>query len=150
VNVTVKDEILIRARPDVVWDYTQDWSHRTEWDDAVISAEILATDPPVVRIHGTGGVVSTARYKLYDKPHRTSLAIEDVTSRLIVGGGGSWEYVATPEGTTFRQTNTIALRGGLLGWLLRPVVSWQLRRFTRRALERARAAIESKVGVAST
>lgn len=141
-NVTVKDEVFIAAPPEAVWDYTQDWTHRTEWDDSVLEAKVQADDPRVVRVRATGGVTSTVRYKLYDRPHRTSLGMDELSSRWITGGGGSWEYVAYDGGTEFRQTNTIAIRGGLLGWLLGPVVRWQLRRVTRRMLEKAKAILE--------
>src|SRR4051812_1934503 len=103
-NITVRDSITISASPEVVWDYTQDWSRRTEWDPAVLSSEMLEASPRVLRVRATGGITFLVRYKLEDRPKRTSLAITDVNSRILTGGGGSWDYApAAGGGTVFTQ-----------------------------------------------
>ena len=61
---------------------------------------------------------------------------------MVTGGGGSWAYEADGDGTRWTQTNTLALCGGALGAILRPVVRWQLARATRKAMAAAKAAIE--------
>jgi hypothetical protein len=141
VNVTVQDSIRIAAPPEVVWDYTQDWTRRREWDDSVLEAKVVSEEPRVVEARWRG-FSAVVRYKLYDRPRRTSLATEG-SSWLVSGGGGSWEYVPVESGTEFRQTNTIQLRGlgGLFfGWLVRR----QLASATRASLEKARAIIERR------
>jgi uncharacterized protein YndB with AHSA1/START domain len=142
VNVTVKESILIAAPPEKVWDYTQDWSRRTEWDPAILAAEMLPGEERVVRVKGGGGASFTVRYKLNDRPRRTSLAMTDSTSRMITGGGGSWAYEASEGGTLFTQQNTLTL-GGFPATLLAAPVRWQLKRLTRKALENARRILEA-------
>src|SRR5438552_7523247 len=100
-NVTVKESIDIAAPPEAVWDYTQDWTRRTEWDPAIVAAEVLPGEPRVVRVRGLGGGGFMIRYKLQERPVRTSLAMTDSTSRIVTGGGGSWSYEAREGGTLF-------------------------------------------------
>ena len=138
-NVTVRESIHIRAAPEQVWDFTQDWTRRASWDPAVRSAELLPGPERQVRVETASGRF-LVRYKLFDRPHRTSLAMTESTSRLLGGGGGSWEYRAEANGTRFTQQNTLVLRGP--GGLFAPLIRWQLRRLTRRALENAKRLLE--------
>lgn len=141
-NITVKESIHIRASPERVWDYTQDWTRRTEWDPSIRAAEVLPGDERKVRAHTTAGSF-LIRYKQFARPHRTSLAMTESTSRLVTGGGGSWDYTADEGGTRFTEQNTLVLRDGLIGRLLRRLFLWQLRRGTRKALENAKRRIEA-------
>jgi uncharacterized protein YndB with AHSA1/START domain len=143
-NVTVKDSVHIDADPATVWDYTQDWSRRQEWDPAVRTASYRERgDAPVVEMSGAGGMRCVVRYKQSERPHRTSVAMTEITPRWMTGGGGAWSYEAEAGGTRFTQTNTLQL-GGLAGALFGPLVRWQLARATRQALRRAKAILERK------
>ncbi len=142
-NVTIRDEIFIRATPEEVWDYTQDWTRRHEWDAAVRSAEVLGAAPRVVRMRGAASFAATVTYKLDDRPRRTSLAMTEVSSPVVAGGGGSWEYAAENGGTRFSQSNTITLRDGLLARAAAPLLSWMFRRSTRKALRTAKRILEA-------
>jgi uncharacterized protein YndB with AHSA1/START domain len=144
VNITVRETVRVEASPERVWDFTQDWSRRAEWDPAVRAAEALSRDggPPSYRVRGAGGLSFVARYKLFERPARTSLEMAEPTSRLVVGGGGAWTYAPDGAGTRWTQVNTLALRDGLAGALLRPLVRWQLARVTRVAMRRAKRLIE--------
>jgi len=63
------------------------------------------------------------------------------------GGGGSWRYEARGGGTDWTQTNTLELRRPrLFGWLA-PVIEWNLRNGTRRAMAKAKSIMESRPGV---
>ncbi len=142
IQITIKESVVIEAPVERVWDYTQDWSRRIEWDPAVKSAEILATDPtPIVRVEGQGGTSFTARYRLFRRPEQTSLAITEGVPRWL-GGGGSWKYESDERGTVWTQTNTVTISGRLRAWLLRWPISRQLRSLTRRAMANAKANIE--------
>jgi hypothetical protein len=141
-NVTVRHAVSIAASPERVWDVTQDWSRRTQWDATIVSAEAIESATPSYRVRGAGGLSFIARYKLYDRPRRTSLEMVELNSRFVIGGGGSWAYEAEGAGTRWTQTNTIALRDGLLGAILKPLVRWRLSTETRRAMEKAKALIE--------
>jgi hypothetical protein len=140
--ITINEEIQIAAPPDVVWDFTQDYSRRHEWDRSVASGEVLATDPIVkARIRGTW-LCCEFHYKLFDPPRRTSLAMAEVESRIIEGGGGSWAYEADAGGTRWTQTNTVIIRDGLLLNMFRGALAWGIRRGTRQAMSRAKKIIE--------
>ncbi len=144
-NVTVRETVTVNAPIDRVWEYTQDWSRRAEWDPAVLSAAPHAThraEAPVYEVRGAGGLAFVARYKQYERPRKTSLEMTDLSSRLVSGGGGSWSYEADGAGTRWTQTNTIVLRDGVTSWLFKPIVKWQLARLTRKAMNTARARLE--------
>src|SRR4051794_28012897 len=111
-NITVRETIFIDAPIERVWDYTQDFTHRPEWDRSIVDAEVLQREPAVVRVKVKGGVSMTATYKLRDRPRKTSLVMTDSTSRILSGGGGSWSYEPSGGGTSFTQTNTITVRRG--------------------------------------
>lgn len=144
--VTVTESVFVRCTPEVLWDYTQDYAHRCEWDASVREVNVLATQPvPRVRVDCAGGVRAVFQYKQFDRPVRTSLAMEDVESAWIEGGGGSWSYERQGEGTLWTQTNSLRIRPG--GWrtLLAPLVRAQLRRTTRKAMSRAKRIVERRV-----
>jgi len=126
----------------VVWDYTQDFRHRPEWDPAVAVAEVVQEAPArLVRVRMRDGGHYTVQYKLFDRPRRTSLALVEVASRWLVGGGGSWAYELVDGGTAWTQTNTLVLRPLPRAALLQPLVARHLRSATRRAMWLAKARI---------
>jgi hypothetical protein len=141
-NVTVEESIVIAAPPETVWDFTQDWTRRTEWDPAILAAEMLPGEDRTVRARTLSGSF-LVRYKLFDRPRRTSLAMTESTSFIVTGGGGSWDYRPEQTGTRFTQQNTLVLRNPFLAWLLGGPLRWQLRRLTRRALANAKAVLEN-------
>jgi hypothetical protein len=144
-NITVKESIHIRAAPEAVWDYTQDWTRRTEWDPAIQAAEILPAAERTVRARTMGGTF-LVRYKLLDRPHRTSLAMTDSTSSILSGGGGSWDYVPEDDGTRFPQQTTLVVGSGPVGFLLGWFIRRQLGHSTRRALANAKRILETNAG----
>jgi hypothetical protein len=142
-HITATERLFIEAPHAAVWDYTQDYSRRREWDGQMLRAEILESrGPPRVRVRMRGGLRCVFQYKLFDRPHRTSLAMTEVRSPLFAGGGGSWQYEARDGGTLWTQTNTLTFRGRFtylsLGWLVRP----QLARATRRAMANCKRILE--------
>jgi hypothetical protein len=145
-NITVKDEIFIAAPQEEVWTYTQDWRRRKEWDATVVEAEVIEERPPLVRVRAPLGVRYLARYKLYDPPRKTSVALEESTWGVFSGGGGSWDYTPTEGGTIFAQTNTIQIRSRVWSWLLGWAVRLQFRWSTRRGLEKAKRILEAGRG----
>jgi hypothetical protein len=66
--------------------------------------------------------------------------LSEVESALITGGGGSWSFEARDGGTLWTQTNSIEVRA--IAALLAPLVRWNLRRATRRAMRTAKRALE--------
>jgi hypothetical protein len=139
-NLTVRVTVDVNAPPERVWDYTQDWTRRTEWDALILDATILAAEPRRVRVTARGATF-LVRYKLTDRPRKTSLVMAEMTSRWFAGGGGSWVYEAIEGGTRWTQTNTVTLRSDLVRLLFGWLVRWQLARATRRAMLKARQRI---------
>jgi uncharacterized protein YndB with AHSA1/START domain len=142
-NVTVTHSVTIAAPPERVWDYTQDYQHRATWDASVIEAEVEQEAPTrVVRVRGVGGMKFRLRYKVSARPTKTSLVMTDVGSLLFSGGGGSWVYAPDGRGTRWTQHNTLTFRSSFVGWLLGPLVRWQLLRVCIRAMRKAKGIIE--------
>ena len=153
-NVTVEESILVQAPVEKVFDFTQDWSRRADWDKAVVSAEpVDGSAERAFRVRGQGGLRFLARYKLFRRPEATSLSMEQTFSLMIQGGGGSWRYEPMDGGTRWTQVNTLQLGGGLFGWLLAPVIKAKLSESTRaprRFWRRADSAMDPARGASAT
>ena len=108
--VSVTESIWVACPPEAVWDYTQDFTRRTEWDAGIAEATILQQDPRTVRVKVAGLGRMTVVYQLDRRPERTSAAFVDVESAWVSGGGGSWEYEAADGGTRWQQTNSLELK----------------------------------------
>lgn len=146
--LTVTASIFIARPPDAVFDYTQDFSRRREWDSAILEATVVAREPaPRVRIRAKGGLSATLAYRQFHRPVQTSLVMEEIRSAVIGGGGGSWSYAPQDGGTLFTQTNALVLRaGGWRNWIapwLGPMVRRQLQASTERALAAAKRRLEA-------
>ena len=142
--VSITEAIWVDRPPDVVWDYTQDFTRRTEWDAGVAEATIVAAEPRTIRVRVGGLGQMTVVYKLDRRPERTSAAFTDVDSNWISGGGGSWEYDAADGGTRWRQTNSLELKRPRLAFLLAPMLERGLRRSTKRAMAEAKRRLEAE------
>lgn len=141
-KITVKVSLAINRSPEVIWDYTQDYSRRVEWDRSVLHAVVVSEQPRRVKIKGKGGLQTELLYKLYERPKRTSLQMVNTTSAFIEGGGGSWEYAADGTGTLWTQTNTLVLKSNFLARLMRPLIAWLLKVNTAKAMKTAKRIIE--------
>jgi hypothetical protein len=143
-TATVSESLLINAPVEVVWDFTQDYSKRPSWDQGVISAEVVdGTQPRRVRVQLRGGIACEFQYKLEDRPNRTTLAMQDVRSRILAAGGGSWSYEARDQATLWTQTNSLTFRSRLGYLCLGHLTAWQLRRVTRKAMLAAKRFLET-------
>lgn len=141
--VTVTETIWVDRSPEAVWDYTQDYSRRTDWDAGVAEATILVADPRTIRVRIPNLGSMTVLYRLDRRPERTSAAFTDVDSAWISGGGGSWQYEAADGGTRWQQTNSLELKHPQLAFLLGPLLERGLRRSTRRAMAEAKRQLEA-------
>jgi hypothetical protein len=141
--ISVTESIWVAQPPEVVFDYTQDYARRRDWDAGVTSAQVLSDEPRAVRvgIRGLGSV--TVAYRLFRRPERTSAAFVDVRSSWFGGGGGSWEYQAEAGGTRWQQTNSLELKPGLVSRLAAPVIERSLRTSMRTAMAEAKRRLES-------
>lgn len=88
-KATVSETIHVARPPQEVFDYTQDYRTRSDWDPSVAQAEVLSDEPRTVRvtIRGVGRMVIV--YKLFRRGERTSAAFTEVDSAYVSGGGGS-------------------------------------------------------------
>lgn len=142
-HVSVTESLFVKASPERVFDFTQDYARRGTWDHNVLAAEVLPGDgPPRVRVRLRGGVRCVFQYKLLERPRRTSLAMVEVRSPVLAGGGGAWTYEARDGGTLWTQTNTLAFRGRFWRVLFGAITRWQLARGTRRAMDLAKRQLE--------
>jgi hypothetical protein len=143
-NISVSETLFVAAAPERVFDFTQDYGRRAEWDSAILGAEVLHEAPQrTVRIRGPAGLRALLVYKLFDRPRMTSLEMRDIERGFgVTGGGGSWRYEPAEGGTLWTQNNTLVVRSRGLHWLLAPGMRWHLRRITRKAMARAKALIE--------
>lgn len=142
--VTVTQTLWIERPPEVVWDFTQDYSRRAEWDPEVVEAEVIQLVPHRrVRIRGRRKFRAVFEYKLFDRPRRTTLALTELRAPAIAGGGGSWSYEAKNGGTEWTQTNTLRLKNRFVFWLLGKHVHNSLERATRVAMSNAKRMLES-------
>ena len=143
VTIRVSESIDIARPPDAVWDFTQDYSRRADWDVGVRTAQLIGEEPRRAHLELAGLGPVTAEYRLYRRPERTSLAFTEVRSPWVIGGGGSWDYQTVAGGTRWTQTNTLVLRPGIRSRLLAPLVRARLAASTRRSLRRAKRLLES-------
>ncbi len=142
-RIQFKAAVEVAATPEAVWDYTQDYAHRTEWDPSILEARVESEAPErVVWIRGAGSLECRLRYKQFERPSRTSLAMVDLRSPLFSGGGGSWSYEPVVGGTLWTQQNSLIFRRPWLGSLLGAALRWWLQRTTERAMRRVKAHLE--------
>jgi hypothetical protein len=144
--VSITETIWVERPPEAVWDYTQDFTRRTEWDAGVAEATVIAIEPRTARVRIPGLGSMTVQYRLDRRPERTSAAFTDVDSSWISGGGGSWEYEAADGGTRWQQTNSLELKRPRLAFLLVPMLERGLRRSTKRAMAEAKRRLEAEPG----
>ena len=142
-TVTVTETIHVERPPEVVFDYTQDYASRADWDPAISAARLVSEDPRVARIRGPGIGVYDLTYRLYRRPERTSAAFSGIRSSWLEGGGGSWTYEPRDGGTDWTQTNTLELKGRWVGPLLAPLVRRRLRDGMRAGMAAAKGILES-------
>jgi hypothetical protein len=144
VKITVEDEIRIAAPVDAVWDLTQDWPRRHEWDPFVRDAVVESADPLVLRLTLERGVRATGRATEYERPRLARLALSDLQGGgPVKSGEGTWEYEDNGDGTTLlRQRLTLEL-GGMMGRAAAPMVKSGLEQASRTALARVRERLET-------
>jgi hypothetical protein len=141
-KITVSKNIIIRANPEKVWDDTQDWSRRAIWDPSVLSACVKSENPRCIQVNGRGGLKFEVQYKLADRPKMTTVAMLNMNSAWIKGGGGSWKYEAVTDGTLWTQHNTLVLRDDFWGKCFKPIFRFILERTTDRSMKVAKSLLE--------
>lgn len=139
----MRADVLVARPADEVWAFTQDWTRRREWDAAILEVEVLSLEPERAVRFRTRGMRAVARYRADHRPVRTSLALDEVRSWVVSGGGGSWTYEPEGDGTRWSQVNTLTLRNGVARSLFGTIVERNLLASTRRAMARAKTILET-------
>lgn len=144
INITVNHTIIIEQRRETVFDFTQDFSKRMLWDSSFESCDLISEFPErMVRVKAKGGIMSTLVYKHFERPSKTSLRMTDISSPLILDGGGSWTYEETEgRNTRWTQTNTLSLPKTLTGRILKYFVRRALLRNTIKSMGLAKTILE--------
>jgi hypothetical protein len=143
-KITIIESINIAASPEKVWDYTQDWKNRAQWDDSVVEVVSQMESPKkFVRAKFKGGMIFDIEYKLNERPKITSLAMVNGSSKMFVGGGGSWKYEGKDGGTEWIQTDTLVLSDNWFLKLFAPLFKFSLQASTRKAMKKAKRLLEA-------
>ena len=141
-RIAMKQSLFVHRPPDAVWDFSQDYSRRREWDKTIRSAIVLSLDPWRVQVRIAGGTTAVFRYLKLERPAQTIVLMEDVRSPLVSGGGGTWKYEARYGGTWWTQNNSLELKPH---WqFLAPIVRWRLERAMRKAMKKAKTLMETE------
>lgn len=142
-GITIKRSLHIYKSPEDVWDFTQSFENRALWDPSVVRAKVIRNNPTkVVKISAKGRLKTKLKYKLEDRPYKTTVAMIETKSPFIKGGGGSWIYEPVEGGTLWIQKNSLRLRSGFFTWLLRPFIRFQLTRNTQRGMWKVKKILE--------
>ena len=135
-QITFRHKVFISLPPEVVWDYTQNYDLRNQWDNSISEASVLEMDPHrVVRIKTKTNVIMVFEYKLDDRPNKTSLSIRETNSKWIIGGGGAWNYERENGGTSWSQTNTLIFRPSFVIRFLLPIIQLAFRLQVKSAMK---------------
>lgn len=141
-RITVSERVHVARSPHDVFDYSQDYGRRAEWDPSVTDAQVVCESPRRIRIAVRGLGRFTVSYQLFRRGQRTSAALVDVASPWISGGGGSWRYEPRDGGTDWTQTNTLELKRPWLV-LIAPLMQASLRSTMRRSMAEAKRQLEA-------
>lgn len=145
--MTFEHAIDIAASPAELFELTQDYVRRLEWDPFLRSAELVggASHPGVgVRAWcvAKSGLGMETEYVSFHPPRVTAVKMTR-GPRLIASFAGSWRFDEVAPGVTrvsFRYC--LQARPRWLAWLLTPVLGWVFARDTRRRLAALKDAVE--------
>lgn len=136
-QLEVTSGVLVRAKPEQVWQVAMDWSRQREWMWGTQVSGGTGTGAKVVARTGIGpvGFADTMVITEWDPPRR---CIVRHTGR-VVRGLGIFEVVPDGSQSEFRWTELLQLPWPLSGrlgrWTIVPLARWglgaSLRRFAR-------------------
>jgi len=144
-KVTIKEAIQIKKNRQLVWDYTQNWNNRSDWDAQVLEVlEVRSGPKKYVKAKFLGEHIWDINYQLIKEPEQTSLSMNNDTSKLILGGGGSWRYKSLGKDLTgWIQVNTIILPNNFFFRLFNPIFKYLISYMTRSSMKKAKKYIEA-------
>lgn len=99
----LSESIIINARPEVIFDFTQDYTQRLVWDTFLKRAELIDTEQAEVGVkawcvskHGLG---METEYVSFNRPKVTAIK-QSKKSLLFKKFSGSWVYKETTKNET--------------------------------------------------
>lgn len=145
----LEEAIEIQAPAEEVYRLTQNYRRRLEWDPFLKSAELLegATEVGVgmrARCVSRSGWVMITEYVSANPPRSTAVKMTS-GPWFLDRFAGSWRFEEIePSRTRVTFRYSLAVRPGLLAWLLEPVVGRVFAAETRRRLLALKEAVESQ------
>ncbi|MEP7168481.1 MAG: SRPBCC family protein [Bacteroidota bacterium] len=110
INITVQHSIVVNKSCEEVFDFTQDFSKRMLWDKSIVDCKLISeTSVRTAFIKAKGGMTANLEYKLFERPHKTSLRMTNINSSLVIDGGGSWTYEDQNGKNNFVDTNQYSI-----------------------------------------
>ena len=145
-----EQSIVVAAPRSVLFELTQDYTRRLEWDPFLRSAELLdgatrvAIGVRALCVSHNGASVET-EYVSYNPPRVT--AVKMTRGPWVMGHfAGSWRFEEIgPAKTRITFAYHLEARPRWLRWLLTPIVGWVFARDTHRRLSALKRAVETGV-----
>ncbi|WP_298900381.1 SRPBCC family protein [uncultured Psychroserpens sp.] len=145
-TITISQSLIINASQEAIWNYTQDFDNRPEWDTAVMESEVIQKKPfKLVHLKMKGGLQTDLKYKLCRRPLKTSLVMTNTKSLLFSGGGGSWVYNNEGEVVEWIQTNTLIVKHKFIYWCFGKLIKQMMHKQTKTAMMKAKLIIEQNL-----
>lgn len=145
----VRLSIDIASAPERLFDLTQDYGRRLEWDPFLTSAELLdgATEAGVgvvARCRGRIGGVMDAEYVAYEPPRAAAIRMTG-PPWFLESFAGSWRFMLlTPDSTRVEFAYTLRARPRLFAGLFTPIVSVVFRYEMLRRLAALKSFVERR------
>lgn len=137
--------IKIDATPAVVFDVTQDYNRRLEWDTFLKKAELIDAREAEVGVKvwcvSKYGVGMETRYVSFNRPKVTAVEMSD-SSMLFKNFAGSWQFIPQDEKST-RVIFTYSYKLKLFSKPAAPIIKWILERDVKKRLHDLKIFIES-------
>jgi ribosome-associated toxin RatA of RatAB toxin-antitoxin module len=147
VGVTLGDSIVIVAEPEALFQLSQDYERRLEWDPFLKSAELLDG----AREAGVGvralcvdrkGTAMETEYISFNPPRAVAIKMTR-GPWFLISFAGSWRFEEVGRGQTRVSFQySLQARPRWLSWLANPVLARIFARDTRRRLEALKEAVE--------
>lgn len=133
---TLEDSITIAQTKDVLFDLSQDYSLRLQWDKYLRKAELIDSQTPqvngLVYCESQKGIGMTARYISFNRPVQTAMEMTEGPF-IFRKFSGSWRFIELQPRLTkvvFRynfQTKLPLFLDPLVNWLLKADLAIRLK-----------------------
>jgi ribosome-associated toxin RatA of RatAB toxin-antitoxin module len=144
--VTFDESIEIDAGPAELFDLSQDYDHRLEWDPFLRSASLVGAREAGVGVRALcvsrSGWAMETEYVSFNPPRATAVKMTR-GPWFLAGFAGSWRFEEIGPGRTrvgFRYS--LEARPRALAWLLNPILARSFARDTRARLRALKEAVK--------